>query len=109
MPLADFPPFRDFPRDDDVLLRFSDLKKRNIVRNYPTLKRWIEEEGFPPGFLLGPNSRAWWQSVVYEWIASRPAEPSPAALARAEASNAARKGRAESSANAKLEGDDATI
>jgi hypothetical protein len=28
------------------LLRFSDLKTRNIVKNWPTLLRWIEREGF---------------------------------------------------------------
>jgi len=57
---------------DDELLRFADLKDRGIVRNHVTLKRWIEKEGFPPGFLMGPNSRVWWKSSVYAWLASRP-------------------------------------
>jgi predicted DNA-binding transcriptional regulator AlpA len=80
----------------DVLLRFRDLKDRKIVQNHPTLKRWIEREGFPPGFLLGPNSRAWREEDVTAWLDSRPTNPSPAALVRAEASNAARKERARS-------------
>ena len=43
----------------DILLRFRELKARRIVTNHPTLKRWIEKEGFPPGILLGPNTRVW--------------------------------------------------
>jgi len=54
------------------LLRFADLKARGIVRNWPTLKRWIEREGFPQGILLGPNSRAWEEEGVNDWVASRP-------------------------------------
>jgi predicted DNA-binding transcriptional regulator AlpA len=56
-----------------VLLRFSDLKRRGIVRNWPTLKLWIEREGFPPGIKLGPNSRAWPEDEIQAWLASRPA------------------------------------
>ena len=43
----------------DTLLRFADLKQRQIVFNHVTLKRWIEREGFPPGCMLGPNTRVW--------------------------------------------------
>lgn len=43
----------------DVMLRFRDLKNRNLVNNYVTLARWIEREGFPPGLMLGPNTRVW--------------------------------------------------
>ncbi len=39
-------------------LRFNDLKAREIVRNRTTLARWIKKYGFPPGVLLGPNTRA---------------------------------------------------
>jgi len=53
------------------LLRFSDLKTRNIVKNWPTLQRWIEREAFPPGLMLGPNTRAWRESEVEAWLASR--------------------------------------
>ena len=55
-----------------VLPRFADLKARAIVRNWPTLKRWIDQEGFPAGVMLGPNTRAWVESEVEEWLAGRP-------------------------------------
>lgn len=42
---------------NDKLLRFRDLQTRNIVKNWVTLQRWIEREGFPAGLLLGPNTR----------------------------------------------------
>jgi hypothetical protein len=54
------------------LLRFSDLKKRRIVENWPTLRRWVEKEGFPPGLMLGPNTRGWREEEINEWLASRP-------------------------------------
>lgn len=57
-----------------VLLRFRDLKARNIVRNFVTLGRWIEREGFPPGRLLGPNSRVWTEDEIEAWIKSRPSK-----------------------------------
>jgi hypothetical protein len=54
------------------LLRFSHLKARGIVGNRMTLSRWIETEGFPPGVLLGPNTRVWVEDEVDAWLASRP-------------------------------------
>jgi predicted DNA-binding transcriptional regulator AlpA len=56
----------------DALLRFGDLKNRKIVTNHPTLKRWIQEQGFPPGRLLGPNTRVWTEAEVEGWVNSRP-------------------------------------
>jgi predicted DNA-binding transcriptional regulator AlpA len=56
------------------LLRFGDLKARRIVSNYPTLKRWQEREGFPRGFLLGPNTRVWREAEIEAWLAARPSE-----------------------------------
>jgi predicted DNA-binding transcriptional regulator AlpA len=58
----------------EVLLRFRDLKARGIVRNYPTLKRWQEKQGFPRGVLLGENTRAWREAEIEAWLASRPSE-----------------------------------
>ena len=55
-----------------TLLRFSDLKSRNIVRNSPTLLRWIDKHGFPPGRYIGPNSRTWTEEEVEQYLASRP-------------------------------------
>jgi hypothetical protein len=57
-----------------TLLRFHDLKQRKIVNNHMTLKRWIKREGFPSGFMLGPNTRVWRESDVEAWLASRPTE-----------------------------------
>ena len=60
--------------DDEPWLRFNDLKRLKLVTNHPTLKRWIEREGFPPGIMLGPNTRAWRRSWIEEWLACRPTE-----------------------------------
>ena len=53
------------------LLRFRHLKERGIVDNRTTLGRWIKRHGFPPGILLGPNSRAWTEEVIEAWLAER--------------------------------------
>jgi predicted DNA-binding transcriptional regulator AlpA len=52
-------------------LRFTDLVALGIVRNRMTLGRWVRDHGFPPGVLLGPNSRAWSEAEVRSWLASR--------------------------------------
>lgn len=52
-------------------LRFSDLVARGIIRNRVTLKRWQEGQGFPLGVKLGPNSRAWPESDIEDWLAKR--------------------------------------
>jgi hypothetical protein len=72
-----------------VLLRFADLKARGIVSNWVSLRLWIEREGFPPGRLIGPNSRAWTEAEVDEWIASRPTEAKPAPRRKAHDESAA--------------------
>jgi hypothetical protein len=54
-----------------TLLRFSDLKARGIVANWPTLNRWIATQGFPPGIKLGPNSRAWTEDEIDRWLTTR--------------------------------------
>jgi hypothetical protein len=60
-------------------LRFHDLQERNIVRNRMTLRRWILREDFPPGIMLGPNTRAWPEDDVNLWLACRsPSSPQPA-------------------------------
>lgn len=58
------------------LLRFKDLKERGIVSNRVTLSRRIKDQGFPPGFLLGPNSRAWTEDEIEAYVEKlRAAEP----------------------------------
>ena len=51
--------------------RFHDLKRLGIVTNRMTLWRWIKNQGFPPGILLGPNSRAWATKDVRKWLETR--------------------------------------
>jgi hypothetical protein len=58
----------------DIFLRFADLRARGIVANWPSLQNRIRKNGFPPGRLIGPNARAWSETEVAEWIASRPVE-----------------------------------
>ena len=60
--------------DDDPWLRFVDLKRMKLVTNHVTLKRWIEREGFPPGRMLGPNTRVWQSSEIEAWLDSRPTD-----------------------------------
>ena len=51
--------------------RFNDLKRHGIVNNRMTLWRWIKDQGFPEGVLLGPNSRAWLVQEVHSWLENR--------------------------------------
>ncbi len=55
-----------------VLLRFKHLKQRRIVENWPQLKRLVETQGFPPGRLLGPNTRTWTEDEIDTWLEARP-------------------------------------
>ena len=52
-------------------LRYPDLVERGIVSNRATLSRWIKHHGFPPGLLIGPNSRAWLEAEIDEWVVER--------------------------------------
>ena len=54
------------------LIRFKNLQERGIVGNWPTLKRLIETQGFPPGRLLGLNTRVWTEDEVDDWLDARP-------------------------------------
>jgi predicted DNA-binding transcriptional regulator AlpA len=65
------------------LLRFKDLQARGIINNWPMLKRRIANDGFPPGRMIGANSRAWVEEEVEKWIKSRPtAGPAPKGVAK---------------------------
>ena len=52
-------------------LRFNDLKQRNIVRNWPTLVRLMNQQGFPTGIRIGAQARAWEEAEVEAWLATR--------------------------------------
>jgi predicted DNA-binding transcriptional regulator AlpA len=59
-------------------LRYRDLKERGLFNNRVTLGLWIKEQGFPPGRLVGPNTRLWDEAEIAAWLASRPTEPKAA-------------------------------
>ena len=60
-----------------TLVRFRGLRDYG-VNNWVTLGRWIRDEGFPAGFYLAKNTRAWYKDDCDAWLASRPkADPPP--------------------------------
>ena len=58
-------------KNQTILLRFADLKARGIVRNRTTLSRWIKKLEFPPGIMMGINTRVWTEVEIEGWIAER--------------------------------------
>jgi|RhiMetdeSRZDD1v2_1073273.scaffolds.fasta_scaffold237097_1 predicted DNA-binding transcriptional regulator AlpA len=59
------------------VFRFPDLKRVGI-NNWPTLKRRIQNDNFPPGRYVGKNTRVWDEAEVAAWWDSRPkAGPPP--------------------------------
>jgi predicted DNA-binding transcriptional regulator AlpA len=63
-----------------LFFRFADLKAAGLVKNRPTLNRWIEREGFPVGHMAGKNSRVWTEQEVMQWFRSRPSARKPVAV-----------------------------
>ena len=59
------------------LIRYTDLVAKRIVNSRMTLKRLIDNQGFPAGVLVTPNSRAWNEEEVDVWIAGRPSARKP--------------------------------
>jgi predicted DNA-binding transcriptional regulator AlpA len=70
-------------------LRFSDLQERGIIKNRVTLLNRIKHQGFPEGRKIGPNTRAWTETEVAEWLASRPTDRKPWPTTRRESQGAA--------------------
>ena len=64
-----------------AMLRFSDLKRLEIVRNRVTLSRWIDKSGFPAPIRLGPNSIAWRAVDIKKWLKERASAPGPTEVA----------------------------
>ena len=54
------------------LLRFRHLKERGIADSWPQLRRLMQHQGFPPGRLLGPQTRVWSEEEIDAWFAARP-------------------------------------
>jgi hypothetical protein len=66
-----------------VLLRYDDLRERNIVRSRPQLRNLQKNHGFPLGRMLSANTRTYTEAEVDEWLGSRPiANPRPLQGAR---------------------------
>ncbi len=71
------PPCRQKDRgssdDDDarglpIYVRFEDLKRANIVRSWPALKKLTLTRGFPAGQMIGAHTRAWRLDEVMRWL-----------------------------------------
>ena len=58
------------------LLRFKDLNRVGI-NDWPTLKRRITQDNFPPGRYVGENTRVWTEEEVGEWWVTRPSAAPP--------------------------------
>jgi predicted DNA-binding transcriptional regulator AlpA len=54
------------------LIGFNDLVAKGIVQSRMTLKRLIDNQHFPEGVLITPNSRKWIEADVDAWVAARP-------------------------------------
>jgi hypothetical protein len=81
-----------------IYLRFRDLKIRGIVNNWPTLKNRVKKHGFPPGRLIGPNTRAWTDEEINAYIASCPTAPKPAPVVKGRRGRPRKADRAEAEA-----------
>jgi predicted DNA-binding transcriptional regulator AlpA len=55
------------------LIDYNVLVAKGVVNSRMTLKRLIDDHGFPPGILVTPNARRWNEDLVDEWVANRPA------------------------------------
>jgi predicted DNA-binding transcriptional regulator AlpA len=55
-----------------IFVRYADLEAAGFVASWTQLLRMIDDEGFPPGVMIGPNTRAWRVDEVEAWLASRP-------------------------------------
>jgi len=72
------------------VLRFEDLKRAGICKDWSGLKYLIDRCGFPPGFVLGARSRAWMADTVSAWLKARPKYSKPERLRGIARRNAAR-------------------
>ena len=57
-----------------VWVRYRHLEGAGIVRSWAALNDLIDYEGFPPGILMGRNTRAFDLRLVQAWLASRPVD-----------------------------------
>jgi hypothetical protein len=55
--------------------RYSYLVERGLVANRASLRNRILKNGFPPGRLIGPNTRAWTDEELDAYVAACPVAP----------------------------------
>ena len=55
------------------VLRFEDLRAQGFVKTWPSLNKWVDEKGFPPGRMIGRN-RVWTIAEVMAWVQKQPNE-----------------------------------
>lgn len=79
MPAIDRRPATEQPsRALPQLVRFADLKRAGVVRNWPQVRKLVERENFPPGRMLSQRARAWRVDEIERWLNDRPLAGTPA-------------------------------
>ena len=58
------------------LLDFDAICETGVAKNWTTLNRRIQKEGFPPGRLIG-RKRFWNEADFLAWLESRPVGKAP--------------------------------
>ena len=66
-------------RRQPMVYRFADLVDLGLVNNWPQLKILVEQHGFPAGFMLSANARAWLTTDIDQWVSTRPVRSEVAA------------------------------
>jgi hypothetical protein len=56
----------------EKMWRFKDLKEANIFPNRMALSRAEQRGEIDPGIMLSPNARAWTDTMVQDYLKSRP-------------------------------------
>ena len=54
-----------------VFYRFGDLVAAGLVVNRTSLRRLVDEQNFPPGVMVGDNTRVWRVTDIEAWLATR--------------------------------------
>jgi hypothetical protein len=61
-----------------IYVRYADLKRSGVIKDYSTLLDYIERRDFPAGFKLSRKVRVWDAAEVARWIEhQRAALPNP--------------------------------
>jgi hypothetical protein len=68
------PPTNSRPFDDAKFYRYADLEKLGFFHNWPSVRNWQENFGFPSGRLIG-RTRSWTGLELNNYYESRPTEP----------------------------------